>query len=226
MYMGDYDSSAWFKQHIPGFFADSRLGEYPLMWGFNPNLGDRVPMVFDFVYENMTENDFIAAGDSGAGYITPALIPDLSTWVDYNEPYMGKYDMDIVGFIINTTHKMTSREFAAYAEIAPIGSFHNDSSKKLVIWENNTVYMHLMNGIGDPTDGKVAERMYGYAASTEYPFSAYRSICKSPSEIYRAIEEFIEYANAQNDGYTYQCVDPYTLFDLVLQSGCGKRMGN
>ncbi|MBQ7338024.1 MAG: hypothetical protein IJW40_06160 [Clostridia bacterium] len=220
IYMGDYDSSAWLKQHIPNFFRDNGRGEYPLMWGFNPNLGDRVPMVFDYIYENLTENDILATGDSGAGYVIPAMLPNIDTWVAYNEPYTEKYDMDIVGFIINGNNPMTDREFAAYAEIAPIGSFHNDSSKKLVVWDNLTVYMHLMNGI-NPTDAKVAESMYNYASQTGNNFSAYRTVCYSPSSVNNAIEAFIEYAEAKNDGYSYMCVDPYTLFDLVLQSGQG-----
>ncbi len=221
IYMGDYDSSAWLKKHIPTFFQDKGRGEYPLMWGFNPNLGDRVPMVFDYIYENLTQNDILATGDSGAGYVIPAMLPNIDTWVDYNEPYTDRYDMDIVGFIINGSNKMTDREFEAYAKIAPVGSFHNDSSKKLIVWDDETVYMHLMNGI-DPTDAKVAEAMYNYASQTGNNFSAYRTVCYSPSQVNAAIEAFIEYAEAKNDGYTYKCVDPYTLFDLVLQSGQGE----
>ena len=225
IYMGDYDSSAWLKQHIPNFFRDGNRGEIPLMWGFNPNLGDRVPMIFDYIYENLTANDYIATGDSGAGYVIPAMLPDIDTWVDYNDPYMDKYDMDIVGFIINGTNKMTEREFAAYAEIAPIGSFHNDSSKKLVVWNGETVFMHLMNGI-NPTDAGCSQAIYNYITTTGNNFSAYRTVCYSPSQVMTAVENFIAFAEEKNDGYTYKCVDPYTLFDLVLQSGQGTKMGD
>ena len=221
IYMGDYDSSAWLKQHIPAFFRDSQRGKYPLMWGFNPNLGDRVPMVFDYIYENLTENDVLATGDSGAGYVIPARLPDIDTWVEYNAPYTERYDMDIVGFIINGSNPMTDREFAAYAEIAPVGSFHNDSGKKLIVWEDETVYMHLMNGI-TPEEADVAQKMYDYASKTGNNFSAYRTVCKSPSQVNAAIEAFIAYGESKNDGYSYVCVDPYTLFDLVIQSGQGE----
>ena len=222
IYMGDYDSSAWLKQHIPSFFQDATRGTYPLMWGFNPNLGDRVPMVFDYIYENLTENDVLATGDSGAGYVIPAMLPDIDTWVDYNEYYTEKYDMDIVGFIINGNNKMTPREFAAYAKIAPIGSFHNDSSQKLVVWDDETVFMHLMNGFDADKPDEAVQAIYNYAAGTGNNFSAYRTVCDSPAAVNNVITKFIEYANAKNDGYEYVCVDPYTLFDLVLQSGQGK----
>ena len=94
--------------------------------------------------------------------------------------------------------------------------------------------MHLMNGI-DPADTStkdekgnpkqtVYEKMYDYASNTGNNFSAYRTVVKSPSDVIGCIEAFIEFANAKDDGYTYMYVDPYTLFDLVLQSGQGTQI--
>ena len=227
IYMGDYDSSAWLKKYVPTFFADKNRATLSLMWGFNPNLADRVPMIFDYIYENLG-NDFIVTGDSGAGYVIPSALPELDTWVAFNKPYMEKFDLDIVGFIINGSNKMTMDIFKAYAEIAPVGSFHNDSSQKLVIYNDETVFMHLMNGIDadkigeKDTNGRtVFEKMYEYIDNTGNNFSAYRTVVKSPGDVVRCVQGFIEYANAQDDGYTYVYVDPYTLFDLVLQSGQG-----
>ena len=231
--MGDYDSSAWLKQHIPGFFRDfSRGEEYPLMWGFNPNLADRVPMIFDFIYENLG-SDYIVTGDSGAGYVIPSALPELDTWVEFNEPYMERFDLDIVGFIINAYNKMTPEIYKAYAEIAPVGSFHNDSSQKLTVLDGETVYMHLMNGI-EPVDPDVKDesgrstydKMYEYITNTGNNFSAYRTVVKSPTDVINCVKGFIEYANAKDDGYTYMYVDPYTLFDLVLQSGQGTQISS
>ncbi|MBQ7318601.1 MAG: hypothetical protein IJW97_00275 [Clostridia bacterium] len=222
IYMGDYDSSAWFKARIPTFFMqDEGRGQYPLMWAFNPNLGDRIPMVFDYVYEHATPNDYFVTGDSGAGYVNPDMLPDIDAWVDYNEPYMQKYDMDIVGFMIHA-NGLTAREMAAYARFAPIGSFHNDSSQQLIVYNDQTVFMHLMNEIVPSTDDFTPRRMYEYTISNGTNFAAYRAVCKSPTEINGAIEQFIAYAEKQNSSYTYKCVDPYTLFDLVLQSGQGE----
>ncbi len=224
IYMGDYDSSAWMKDKIPTFFADPKRGDIPLMWAFNPNLADRVPMVFDYVYENATPNDYFVTGDSGAGYVVPSCLPEFDSWIKFNKPYMDKFDMDIVGFIINTTHKMTPEIFAAYAEIAPVGSFHNDSSQKLTIYDGETVYMHLQNGINPEPDARegTLTAMYNYASTTGTSFSAYRTVARKPSDVYDCVQEFIEFANAKNDGYTYKYVDPYTLFHLALESGQGE----
>ncbi|MBQ7338423.1 MAG: hypothetical protein IJW40_08230 [Clostridia bacterium] len=221
IYMGDYDSSAWFKSSVPIFFMqDEDRGRYPLMWAFNPNLGDRVPMVFDYVYENATENDYFVTGDSGAGYINPDMLPDLDTWVEYNEPYLAKYDMDIVGFIITSQCKINEEIMEAYAKIAPVGSFHNDITTQLVVYNNETVYMHLMNEIIPSGDDFTPRQMYEYLMGNGTNFAAYRAVNKSPTAINEAIDKFIAYA--QQRGVTVKCVDPYTLFDLVLQSGQGE----
>jgi hypothetical protein len=219
--MGDYDSSAWFKSCVPTFFMqDQDRGRYPLMWAFNPNLGDRVPMIFDYVYEHASPNDYFVTGDSGAGYVNPDMLPDLDTWVEYNEPYLAKYDMDIVGFIINSHGKITEEIMAAYAEISPVGAFHNDIKTQLVVYDSSTVFMHLMNEIVPSGDDFTPRQMYEYLMGNGTNFAAYRAVNKSPTAINEAIDKFIAYAEKRN--VTVKCVDPYTLFDLVLQSGQGE----
>lgn len=50
--------------------------------------------------------------------------------------------MDIVGFIINGNYKMNTTIMKTYNQFAPVGSFHNDSSKPLTI-ANGTPYVYL-----------------------------------------------------------------------------------
>ncbi len=219
IYIGDYDSSAWLKEMVPDCFTSTERGKLPLMWAFNPNLSDRVPMIFDYIYENKTENDYFVTGDSGAGYVMPTMLKDIDLWVEYNRPYLDKFDMDIVGFIINQ-NPLTMRELAAYAEISPHGSFHNDGSKYLTIYNNETVYMNMYD-IYPGGEGWL-QSMYNWINGSKTNFAAYRTIRLYTPQIVSCIEEFIQYANAQNDGYTYKYVDMYTLFDLVLQSGQGR----
>ena len=187
---------------------------------FFTNLGDRVPMIFDYVYEHASPNDYFVTGDSGAGYINPDMLPDLDTWVEYNEPYLAKYDMDIVGFIITSRCKMTEEIMAAYAKISPVGAFHNDIKTQLVVYDSNTVFMHLMNEIVPSGDDFTPRQMYEYLMGNGTNFAAYRAVNKSPTAINEAIDKFIAYAEKRN--VTVKCVDPYTLFDLVLQSGQGE----
>ncbi|MBQ9415668.1 MAG: hypothetical protein IJU20_02365 [Clostridia bacterium] len=226
IYLGDYDSSAWMKAHIPGFFQDKARGTLPLMWAFNPNLSRRVPMVFEYVFENLTDYDFVVAGDSGAGYVIPSALIEPSlrggrpsgaqAWIDWCKPYMEKFNMDIVGFIINGNNRVNKAIFEMYNKIAPVGSFHNDSSKRLYKYDG-TLYLHLQNGI-DPDGGeKTYQTMLDYMNNGKINFAAYRTVCKSPSQIKACVEGFIEYAEAHSD-YTYVYVDPYTLFDMIEDS--------
>ena len=221
VYIGDYDSSAWLKLMVPDCFQSDKRGQLPMMWAFNPNLSDRVPMIFDYVYENKTELDYFVTGDSGAGYVFPSRLQDLDKWVEYNKPYLEKFDMDIVGFIIDD-RKLSIESMAAYAEISPLGGFVN-TGDYLTIFDNETVFLRMWGSIqaSSNTDA-TREQMYQELVNSGTNFAAYRTIRQYTPDIVGFINDFIEYANAKNDGYTYKYVDMYTLFDLVLQSGQGK----
>ena len=97
IYVGDYDSSAWMKKYVYDFWKDSARGTLPLMWAFNPSLSNRIPVVWDYIYENKTDNDYIVAGE-GAGYTMPGYFienkeaGDLrdtkegwDVWIDYSK---------------------------------------------------------------------------------------------------------------------------------------------
>lgn len=229
IYLGDYDSSAWLKKHVANFWQDSARGSLPLNWGFNPNLADRVPMVWDYVMENLSENDYIISGDSGAGYVFPSALIDpglrsqpsaADTWVKYNEPYFKKFNLDIVGFIINGTNPVTPDVMEMYNKIAPAGSMHNDGSKRLTIYKG-VPYLYLQNGI-DPEGEDTPKEMYEFIRtnmSAGINFAAFRTICNSPSQIEHCVSVFNSYAESKDRKHKYVYVDIYTLFDLIKQSG-------
>ena len=221
VYIGDYDSSAWLKLMVPDCFESSQRGKMPMMWAFNPNLSDRVPMIFDYVYENKTDNDFFVTGDSGAGYVFPSRLKDLDKWVDYNEPYLEKFDMDIVGFIIDDT-KLSIDAMAAYAEIGPAGCFTN-TGDYITVFNDETVFMRLHGSIQPVhnTD-ETREGIYKLYSQNRTNFAAVRTIRQYTTDLVKFVDDFINYAEAKNDGYSYEYVDMYTLFDLILQSGEGK----
>ena len=233
-YMGDYDSSAWLKKWVPTLWSDSGKGSMPMMWSFNPNLSDRMPPAFNYVYSHMDKNDYFVAGDSGPGYIIPGGLyqstcperpnPDGDkAWIAYAKPYMQKFDMDIVGFIINGTYKMNTVIMKDYNQIAPVGSFHNDSSKPLKV-VGGVPYVYLKNGVGNPGDYEnSAKGMYSYLVNnmSGYNFGAFRTICWTPSQIKALSDAFLSYAKTQDSSKTYKFVDPYTYFAMIRQSGQG-----
>ncbi len=233
VYMGDYDSSAWLKAHIPEVWDDPARGTVPIMWGFNPNLADRIPMVFDYIYETMTDKDYIVTGDSGAGYANPSALvrSDLregrasgaAAWVRYNKPYMKLFDIDICGFLLNSGIQITAAVRNMYNEMFPTGSFsHNEG---LTIY-GGTPYVPLSMDIYTPPLGNTSfEDMYNTFTNTGNNFCAYRAILWTAGDITSKMQEYVAYLNAKNDGFRYEYVDPYTLFDLVIQSGQGIKAG-
>ena len=156
IYMGDYDSAAWLSIYSPLHFNDPLRGKNPLMWAFNPNLSKRVPMVFDYVYENKTDNDFFAAGDSGAGYFNPSLLfsprifsdlPDAdSLFIEHNKYYLDKFDINHIGFIINGHHKFDAKAYDFYAKFLRGGAGHNGHGEPVYI-KDGAVFMGYMGDL-------------------------------------------------------------------------------
>ncbi|MBP5292550.1 MAG: hypothetical protein J6023_00305 [Clostridia bacterium] len=228
IYLGDYDCSAWLKNHIPTVWEDKTRGTLPLMWGFNPNLSDRVPMVFEYIYETMTPNDYIVTGDSGAGYANPSALFEtklrngrdsaIEAWIDYNEPYAEKFSMDLCGFLLNGSNAITATVLDMYSVMYPAGSFTNQN----VFYSYNG---YICKGLQmDVYDGYNIDDIYRTMANRSDNFSAFRTICRSPSFIAKLVNDIITYGESQNDGYTYVYVDPYQFFDLAAQSGQAKRI--
>lgn len=235
IYGGDYDSAAWLRNHVCNFFShENARGSLPINWAFNPNLSERAPMVFDYVYENMTDNDFFVAGDSGAGYVIPYGLtaecdyrenpPAIFEWAEYSKPYYERFDYDITGFIINGNETVTNEIMAAFNRISPKGSFHNSLKRPLTVY-NGTPYLHLQNEVSGKPDRIEASLPVMYEYMSDYMgnfnFSGYRTVCDSPDETKQLVERFIAYAKEHDPRFEYKYVDIHTFFDLVLQSGQG-----
>ena len=208
LYMGDYDSAVWLTIHAPVHWSDPNRGIYPSMWCFNPNLSRRVPMAFDYLYENKTENDFFAAGDSGAGYLNPSLLfaprifselPDADElFVRHNKYYFDKFDLSDVGFIINGHHEFNEKIYDMYAEFIKGGAGHNGYGLPVYI-KNNTVFMgHISDLPGHISltqkfnEGKYnqenieksAEIIIGFNKEKRYKnFMIFRTILWTPSMV-------------------------------------------
>ena len=117
---------------------------------------------------------------------------------------------------------MSIESMAAYAEISPLGGFVN-TGDYLTVFDGETVFLRMWGSIQTSSNNDATrEQMYQELVNSGTNFAAYRTIRQYTPDIVGFINDFIEYANAKNDGYTYKYVDMYTLFDLVLQSGQGK----
>ncbi len=240
IYMGDYDSSAWLKvlvyQQWMANGGDKARGTLPLCWAYNANLSYRVPMVFQYVYENKTANDYFVSGNSGAGYVIPTGLQNnrilnyaytvrnpkytggLDKWAEYSRSFYDLFDYDITGFIINGNNTLNNGIYSCFNKISPVGSFHNDFTQKLTIY-NGVPYVHLHNGIQTSTDSSVLYN-YSFSEMGSYNFSGFRTVTISPSNISNIVDKYTSYAATK--GKTVKYVDMYSIFDLIRQSGQGK----
>lgn len=246
IYVGDYDSSAWLKKHIYDMWiargGDKNRGNLPLMWSINPNLSDRIPVVFEYLFENKSDNDYFAGGDGGAGYVIPSALFHDRTLANYgakrpsgnaaagnlfaqfSKPYYNRFQMDITGFLINGNNGAINANIASCInQYSPVGSFVNDNVPGVSKY-NGTYYVKCLTQLTEVSDSSY--QMYTFAEKAKprgVNFGAYRTICWTPSQIKSNTDSFATYASGK--GMKVKYCDPYTYFNLLKQSGQGSNIG-
>lgn len=224
-YVGDYDAAAWTARFIPQWYRDPALGKLPLMWCFNPNLSDRIPMAYDFVFENFTDNDYFAAGDSGAGYNNPALLYEPRPYsglpsgveenIRHNREYFERFDLDIIGFVINGDHPTDERQMRDLARFAPVGSAYNNGPQNTSVVDG-AVYMPHSWDIAQQTVQTAAQSAEAaFRGIDRFPpqkrFHIFRTILVSPTQHGEILAEM----KRQRPEANFELVDPYTFFALA-----------
>ena len=230
-YVGDYDSAAWTARFIPRWFRDPALGQLPLMWCFNPNLSDRIPMAFDFVYNHYTGNDWFEAGDSGAGYNNPRLLyeprihSDLPSGAESNIahslPYFRQFDMSVIGFVINSHYPLDGRQMYDLSRFAGDGVAHNCYGEPACIVNGTPFMPHTCDIAVENRDPAAAARQavdWMNAAAAGKRFHIFRTILVSPSNHVKIYEEILRLAPEKN----IELLDPLTFFrylKLAVEKG-------
>lgn len=225
VYMGDYDSAAWLSSSISNVWDDPARGTMPIAWAFNPNLADRVPYVFDYVYRTKTPNDWFIAGDSGAGYLNPNLLAGsrlgsgipgaLPLWIRHNKAYFKRFDYSITGFVINGFHgTMPLHVQKAYAQFSPDGVGMQLGFAQALV--GGTPFLrHVSDIYPDPNNlDKTADEMARFAKPDKPQFLIYRMILQKASTL-AAVRDRLsgKYPDQQ-----WEFCDPYTFFDLYRRA--------
>lgn len=226
--MGDYDSGAWMISRAHQYFNDDALGKVPLLWPFNPNLSERIPVAFDCVYTLRTENDYFAS-DEGAGYAYPSWIramsdgkrlisglPDASdAWVAWNKKFYDKFDMTITPFAHNGDRGMSLEDMELVARFSPDGF----TSWNIPITQRSTVDGVPFCGSGycitsEDTKIDVAiQTMKEKIDASRYPrFFSFLSNLTSPLKM-AAIVNQLEKTMPE-----VEVVDPYTFYGLMKKA--------
>lgn len=226
-YLGDYDSAAWMYNRMPAIWDSPAREEVPSGWAFNPNLIERMPVVFDWCYDTKTPMDFFVAGDSGAGYVNPTnLLPPRTpsglpsgadVWIKHNIPYFRKLNYSIIGFIINAfCGELTDESNRLYTSFSGDGVMTQvwmPKDKKQNHLLDNMPVAHMYQDLVGTTEEAAAEVLrYGQPDTT--CFMGFRSILKSPEWI-KAVNDAIR---AARPDCRFEPVDPYTYFYLLRHS--------
>ena len=171
------------------------------------------------------------SGDSGAGYVFPSALidpklrslPEASDkWVEYNKKYFSRFDLDVVGFIINGVNTLTTDDMEMSNQFAPVAACTTTARKSSPSTRVCPIYICKMASTRLPPTrpGTMYSFMRANAAA-DVNFAAFRTVCNSPTQIAQCVKAFGEYANSKNSKYKFVYVDIYTLFDLIRQSGQG-----
>lgn len=226
-YVGDYDAAAWTARHIPIWARDPKLGKNPLMWCFNTNLSDRIPMAFDYVYHHFTENDYFQAGDSGAGYNNPALLYEprkhsglpsgVEANIAHNQYYFDKFDQQIIGFVIDGWNPTTRQNMEDLTAFAPMGAGGNHFPREMQVVNGAVFIQHTRDIAVEKTDPAEAARQ-ALIGIDSYPpekrFHIFRTILVSPSRHDAIMEEM---RRARPEANFVFC-DPYNFFRMAKEA--------
>ncbi len=219
IYMGDYDSSAWFYQMIPQFWPDPARGTLPIGWAFNPNIADRFPMGMDYVRKTADSQDFFLTGDSGAGYLNPGFLTPPRTWSGLPSGlkawqrrcmrYYHQWRLGITGFVIDgNAPPMSLAVRRAYARFSPNGVV---AQKIPYLSETDGTPFLRMSADLPPNPAQAAAIIAADHANQPASFAIYRAILWPPSRLAQTVQQVKTLQ--QNCVY----VDPYTLFLLIRQ---------
>ncbi|MEQ9461500.1 MAG: hypothetical protein RIG82_11180 [Phycisphaeraceae bacterium] len=190
-YMGDYDAAAWLNQELPRLFSDPARGTLDLSWAFNPNLDQRAPHAMHYARVHATPHDHFVTGDSGAGYVSPAMFesprldPSLAdgyeTWIEHSLPFYERYDLDITGFIIEgRAPAIGDRGLEAYARFSSGGIICHRHMPEHGLYGDEMPYARMTADIdGPPADA--AKQIMEHVDSEGTQFLTFRSVLKSPT---------------------------------------------
>ena len=70
-------------------------GKVPFNWEVQPLLAELAPALLGYYYRNLTGNDMLVAGPSGAGYVIPPLVPNLPAYMRESARYCHQADIRI-----------------------------------------------------------------------------------------------------------------------------------
>ena len=243
---GDFDCSPWLKSRAPVVWTDSERGNLPMTYSYNVNLVDRIPMVFDYVWSNKTDNDYFTAGE-GMGYIMPSLLfegnsgkeasPTTRTLKDgarqylhYAKPYYDLFGLKITGTLLNGYNIVGSDECELYSVLSPGGVFLQNSAAPMSYFRCEDTPFLRLKGFGIDSDPAVTSAnlrmMFEKGNFVIFQYLNNGTNYGTASGAKAAIEALLEAVEVRDFKYTYKYVDIETFSKLIVESGQFATLGS
>ena len=221
--LADWERSTW---------VNAGRGEIPLAWGINPGMEEEIPGIMTYLLARRSENDYLVAANSGAGYINPQGLSRRyrRQWLTRSARYYEKYGLTVQGFLLNGRgYDLPPEWIARFAKLAPDGIISPDF-EIVEAWPRlvgKTPFTGMTKEtLGDSVPGSAENVHVAYRrllAEDRPPFLAIRSSFQSPkflADVYAQIQaDDVAGEIVGDDGAVlhpnYILVDPYTFFALL-----------
>jgi hypothetical protein len=160
--MSEGDNIQYDQHRMRMIWDDPNRGRVPTNWSIDPLLLDAAPSMLSYYQRTQTDNDFLIAGPSGAGYTYPGDWPsaDLTSFTERSGRYMKSTGMNVI-YALNrngsTDLPLSPQIAAAYMrDINPLlGILYNwEASSQLSTPNGLPVFTQI--GIGAVSDGQTA----------------------------------------------------------------------
>jgi hypothetical protein len=237
-YAGDYDLAHPVQVLMANYatkpWLDSRRGQIPVAWGFNPALVEDIPGIMTYLYATASELDYFVAANSGAGYLNPDGLTevDLLRWLWRTRRFYDRYGYDVQGFMLNGNGAhLSQRRLDAFTFLTPVGILSPD-------YQTDEPWPRLQRSA--PVSALPPETLFGTpdvaaeAVHTVYkrtvldegrpPFLALRSSFQSTTFLWGTRDRMEAHqaegrivAGGQVLAPNYVVVDPYSFFSLLKQ---------
>ncbi len=233
--VGDFRSSALLYQTIPYLWDDPYRGVLPIAWSVAPMLSERVPHVFQYMYDTRTPNDYFIGAGAAAGlcypnrYIPPREHSDLDAngmWFlrNYTKELYKKFDLrhtaaadldrdeGVKEIFFNDALQTFFREFSPHG-VLTLKPYERRLSQFIVPFDLETanIQERLL-----PLDS-VVERIVSSTRNGQPTFQAFRFNLASPTSLYYLYQQLI----TKHPDMSFEVVDPISYFYLLRQHYSG-----
>lgn len=214
---------------LNNYFQSSRTygamnrGDVPFGWSIAPTMYDLAPTVLKRYYDSATDNDYLLAGVSGAGYFYPDVMPEeaLQLHVERTNEYFKRLDLDYGVIMGSRKFDVYKSSLAAYANMSEIeGAFLYANYDRYmgyggeIWWENDKPFLSARNALWDTKDlAAFAEMINNYDVSP-YTIDGYTVVAVHTwSQTY---DDVLTVISALDDDV--KVISPYHMMELVKEN--------